>query len=111
MLGKRQKRRLHIRNEKRCFYCGRPVSMLHPDSPDYATVDHVRPLSRGGQDAKDNRVTACRKCNAAKKDMTKEEYRRLVSTKRGQHVVFYGEQTASEQTRFRNGYKYSGSIY
>jgi hypothetical protein len=56
-------------------------------------------------------VTACRKCNAAKKDMTKEEYRRLVSTKRGQHVVFYGEQTASEQARFRNGYKYSGSIY
>lgn len=43
-----------------CRYCGRsaPEVVLH--------VDHVHPQSRGGSDAMDNLVTACRDCNVCK---------------------------------------------
>jgi 5-methylcytosine-specific restriction endonuclease McrA len=41
-----------------CFYCGRSGG----------TVDHVVPLSRGGQHAEGNLVPACRSCNSSKGD-------------------------------------------
>ena len=49
-----------------CQYCGA-----------YAPgggADHVTPLSRGGTDALDNLVWACRECNASKSDKTPEEW-------------------------------------
>jgi 5-methylcytosine-specific restriction endonuclease McrA len=39
-----------------CVYCGRPAT----------TVDHVRPLSRGGHEAAYNLAPACERCNKAK---------------------------------------------
>jgi 5-methylcytosine-specific restriction endonuclease McrA len=47
----------------RCAYCGRPLRASE------ATIDHVRPLSRGGADDQSNVVAACRPCNEAKDDM------------------------------------------
>lgn len=43
-----------------CRYCGStpPDAVLH--------CDHVRPVCRGGQNALENLVTACRDCNAGK---------------------------------------------
>jgi hypothetical protein len=45
----------------RCVYCGRGEvdgQRLH--------VDHLRPVSRGGQTTMDNLVTACEDCNLGK---------------------------------------------
>lgn len=38
-------------------------------------VDHIIPWSRGGSDEPDNLAPACRDCNAAKFNMTPEEWR------------------------------------
>lgn len=73
------------RDEYRCRYCGRTVV-----PPDYraaarvnghpqmksntATVDHVIPVSRGGQRNMTNLVTACRACNQDKADLTLREF-------------------------------------
>ena len=43
----------------RCFYCKKKVRL---------TIDHVTPLSRGGQHVAENIVPACRNCNARKRD-------------------------------------------
>jgi 5-methylcytosine-specific restriction endonuclease McrA len=54
-LPKRLVRRLRA---AACTYCGKPGG----------TVDHVVPLSRGGQHAEGNLVPACRSCNSSKAD-------------------------------------------
>ena len=49
-----------------CVYCGAVA----------ATVDHVRPLARGGAEAADNLAPACHSCNASKCDRLLTEWRR-----------------------------------
>lgn len=60
-------RELFLRDDHLCLYCGRhfPEHML--------TRDHVRPLSKGGEDCWSNVVTACKACNHAKGARTPEE--------------------------------------
>jgi 5-methylcytosine-specific restriction endonuclease McrA len=53
------------RDQYTCQYCGRHSSDL--------TIDHVLPKSRGGPNAWDNLVAACRACNLKKKNRTPEE--------------------------------------
>ena len=54
-----------------CYLCGgrvnRDASVFHPDSP---TVDHVTPLSRGGQHVMVNVRCAHLRCNSSKGDHT-----------------------------------------
>lgn len=63
----------------RCWYCGMELvdrwGTLNPDGEDSATIDHFVPLSRGGTNALDNLVPACRSCNGAKGSQTVEEFR------------------------------------
>lgn len=40
------------------------------------TLDHIVPRSQGGADEEANFVGACRICNAAKADMSAEDFRR-----------------------------------
>jgi 5-methylcytosine-specific restriction endonuclease McrA len=54
------RRVLFCRDNWRCAYCGRD------GGPRDLTVDHVKPLSRGGEHAWDNVVAACRRCNHRK---------------------------------------------
>ena len=52
-----------------CYLCGHPVNRT-PNcyDPESATIDHVTPLSRGGQHTRDNTRCAHLKCNSAKQD-------------------------------------------
>jgi hypothetical protein len=56
------RRVLFCRDNWRCSYCGRDAG------PGDLTVDHVKPLSRGGLHSWDNVVAACRRCNHRKGD-------------------------------------------
>lgn len=51
------------RDNRRCGYCRGPA----------ATVDHILPRSRGGQNTWRNTVSACAPCNQAKGDRTPAE--------------------------------------
>ncbi|WP_410816445.1 HNH endonuclease [Micromonospora sp. 050-3] len=51
------------RDDRRCGYCSGPA----------ATVDHILPRSRGGQNTWRNTVSACAPCNQAKGDRTPAE--------------------------------------
>jgi HNH endonuclease len=58
----------------RCDYCTRILTVAA------ATIDHAVPISRGGIDAPENWLLACRRCNQAKGEDTIDEYRgRLLS--------------------------------
>lgn len=50
-----------------CRYCGDNVT------PETATLDHIQPVSSGGQDDPENLATACMMCNSIKSGRTYEE--------------------------------------
>ena len=62
-----RRKRIFTRDKYRCSYCGKkfPEHLL--------TLDHVFPASRGGADAPENIVAACKPCNNRKADRTPEE--------------------------------------
>ena len=53
---------------RRCVYCASPLE------PEYATLDHVHPIARGGGHAPGNLVAACAACNRLKGDMLPLEF-------------------------------------
>lgn len=57
---------VYARDDFACVYCG---------SMDDLTIDHKIPEIRGGSHDPENLQTACRKCNAQKRDLTDSEYR------------------------------------
>jgi 5-methylcytosine-specific restriction endonuclease McrA len=58
--GRTDKQALANRDGARCHYCGTRRKLRG------LTVDHVVPLTRGGSNARANKVLACRPCNAVK---------------------------------------------
>lgn len=54
------------RDGYRCTYC---------NSDEYLQCDHIHPRAKGGTDVLDNLTTACRSCNASKRDRLLSEWR------------------------------------
>jgi len=53
---------------RRCVYCGAPLAL------EFATIDHVFPVARGGDQSPGNLVVACAPCNRLKGDMLPQEF-------------------------------------
>jgi 5-methylcytosine-specific restriction protein A len=51
-----------------CHYCGMPLAKKD------VTMDHIVPVSQGGQSVRSNVVPACKACNTRKRDMTAIEW-------------------------------------
>jgi hypothetical protein len=70
------RRRLYSDSKGFCSYCWRKTIL--PVDGKYsslaATVDHVIPLSRGGDMRGDNAILACQACNNLKKDMMPSQW-------------------------------------
>jgi 5-methylcytosine-specific restriction endonuclease McrA len=70
--------REHLRTHKKlvCHYCGKgPLKKQSDDDDDLATLDHVKPISKGGaRFLSSNIVVACYSCNSRKKDMDVEKF-------------------------------------
>lgn len=59
--------KLYLRDEGVCQICGRKIEFdCDPNSDYYPSIDHVKPLSKGGLHQWDNVQLACRKCNTEK---------------------------------------------
>lgn len=59
------KEKLRLLDGNNCFYCQKEMNQItnHPDS---ATIEHLLPKSKGGQNYFDNYALSCRTCNMAK---------------------------------------------
>ncbi len=63
--------------DNKCHYCRVPM-WLHPIPAEAwrkPSLDHVVPLSKGGDDSFENTVAACRGCNNAKGCLSVEEFK------------------------------------
>lgn len=62
MLSKNMRYRVFKRDNFTCQYCGRSAPEV------VLEVDHIVPLSKGGDNTLSNLVTSCRDCNRGKRD-------------------------------------------
>ena len=83
------------RDGHRCQYCGRADLSL--------TIDHVMPVSRGGEDTWENLVCACVDCNNRKGDRTPEESAMPLRRRpmRPNHVTFIRHVMGSLDERWK----------
>jgi hypothetical protein len=68
------------RDEWTCVYCGQTNRKV-------LTLDHVIPQSKGGPNSWENLVTACRKCNGEKADLSLEEYGKEIPNPKRPHYL------------------------
>lgn len=73
------------RDNYECVYCGN-------DNRKVLTLDHVVPQSKGGKNSWNNLVTACKKCNNEKSDLTLEEYGKEIPQPRRPHYLMLMKQ-------------------
>jgi 5-methylcytosine-specific restriction endonuclease McrA len=64
-INKRRRTRIYARDGYRCVYC---EALGGSTEAERLSLDHLRPLSRGGSNRSDNLVTACKSCNSARGD-------------------------------------------
>lgn len=61
-----------------CVYCGKRIKIKNSHNSarklDYASLDHIVPLSKGGADNMENTLASCIQCNSEKKDMDVGEF-------------------------------------
>jgi len=76
---------VYRRDNFECVYCG-------DNNRKTLTLDHVVPQSKGGKDTWDNLVTACRKCNSEKSNLTLEEYGKEIPQPRRPHYLMLMKQ-------------------
>lgn len=50
---------------RRC-YCGKLLNWEDPEHPDFATIEHLVPKSRGGTLAIKNSLLVCKRCNESR---------------------------------------------
>jgi 5-methylcytosine-specific restriction endonuclease McrA len=67
---------LKAHNKLVCHYCGKgPLRKQSDNEDNLATLDHVKPISKGGNKFhSSNIVIACFSCNSRKRDMDVEKF-------------------------------------
>jgi hypothetical protein len=80
---------VYRRDNYECVYCG-------DNNRKTLTLDHVIPQSKGGKDTWDNLVTACRRCNGEKSNLTLEEYGKEIPQPRRPHYLMLMKQVHHE---------------
>jgi len=64
---------IYLRDDFRCVWCLTPLAHLHPRN---VTLDHAVPRERGGSNAPNNLLTACKTCNSARGTQPMTHYAR-----------------------------------
>lgn len=67
-VSKTKRKRIYQRDDGMCVYCGKKLSKNE------FWIDHIKPLSRGGNNEDENLAVSCRKCNLSKGTKTIEEF-------------------------------------
>lgn len=71
---------IYKRDNYECVYC-------QEDDRKLLTLDHVVPQAKGGKDTWDNLVTACKRCNGEKADLTLKEYGKEIPKPQRPHYL------------------------
>ena len=64
----------------RCAICGMPLSLEHHSKYNYATIDHIIPLDKGGKNEMSNYQATCARCNQIKTNIMPEMFKNNVAS-------------------------------
>ena len=70
----------------KCFYCEKEFSGIH--DPGF-TIEHLIPISKGGQDEFSNVFPCCKKCNSSRGNLPLYEWLLLLAEKRDAYKGLY----------------------
>jgi 5-methylcytosine-specific restriction endonuclease McrA len=70
------------------MYCGRNMKDRFDDWMSLE-IDHIIPLSKGGDDSKENRITSCNVCNRIKRNYLPEDYDKISRDKLIEKISSY----------------------
>lgn len=93
------------RDGAQCRYCGRKegeVSPNEPSSEGRLSVDHIIPLTRGGDTSADNLVVCCVVCNRLKGDRTPDEAGMILKqqcNKKVLHPLLFSSLTLNQEKK------------
>ena len=73
-IRKEKRLALYLRDGLACAYCGQGV-----EDGALLTLDHLRPVSKGGGHEATNLVTACQHCNSSRKNRSVRGFCRVVA--------------------------------
>lgn len=73
--NEKDKKHLYAAQKGKCNGCGAKFPLRN------MTVDHIRPLSRGGSDRPSNLQLLCGACNSAKGDGTQSQLKKRLASK------------------------------
>lgn len=76
-INKKRRARIYERDSWRCVYCERSAGSTEKE---LLSLDHVKPVVRGGSNAVTNLVTACKSCNSARGDRSLRSFCIAVAT-------------------------------
>jgi 5-methylcytosine-specific restriction endonuclease McrA len=74
--SQRTKDEVYSRSDGFCAYCSTELDYNLLSKPSGPNIDHLIPVSRGGDDSLENLALACRNCNYRKGVRTAEEFAR-----------------------------------
>ena len=72
-MDKKTKKYIYIRDEGKCFHCGKKLEI------NQVNIDHYQPKSKGGPNDYYNLVLSCKKCNKYKGITIPKDYRKVQS--------------------------------
>ena len=78
----------YIKDKYQCVYCDKDLTERFDDWMSIQ-VDHLIPLSKGGSDKLDNRVTSCNICNSIKHSYLPDDYGNLSKEKLLNKIKIY----------------------
>jgi hypothetical protein len=89
-------------DEKHCVYCGIELTARSTLLPTASTIEHIKPLIRGGTDDKSNLRNACLECNNEKGGLMLHSYIQLLNLKL---LEVTGPELVKLQTKISNANK------
>lgn len=96
---KRKRQELIGEPIKSCAYCGRSAN----------TVDHIKPISKGGPDVPENVVSCCKSCNSSKKDKDLKDF--LNDSITHYHYQEIDHELVRSNEKLMNYVYFDGSLY
>ena len=81
------------RDDHKCVDCS---------SPENLEIDHILPVSRGGESVAENLALRCRSCNRSKRTRTPEEHAEHIATQQSSNSLHSGGALARSQQKLHN---------